>query len=86
VLDFSLSTLYNRSISKNVGINNKKQSPRNRQKGSIMSNITIPSVGSQFTTQASKVSGTVQEVVMNKSGSARVRLDVNGQPRWTTIK
>jgi hypothetical protein len=51
-----------------------------------MSNITIPSVGSQFVTQVSKVSGVVQEVVMNKSGSARVRLDVNGQPRWTTIK
>jgi hypothetical protein len=48
--------------------------------------IAIPTVGSQFTTQASKVSGIVQEVVMNKSGSARVRLDVNGQPRWTTVK
>jgi len=48
--------------------------------------IAIPTVGSQFTTQASKVSGTVQEVVLNKSGSARVRLDVNGQDRWTTVK
>ncbi len=51
-----------------------------------MSNITIPSVGSQFITAKSGVSGVVQEVVMNKSGSARVRLDVAGQPRWTTIK
>jgi hypothetical protein len=51
-----------------------------------MSNITIPSVGSQFVTQKSGVSGVVQEVVMNKSGSARVRLEVAGQPRWTTIK
>ena len=51
-----------------------------------MSNITIPSVGSQFITAKSGVSGVVQEVIMNKSGSARVRLDVNGQPRWTTIK
>lgn len=51
-----------------------------------MSNITIPSVGSQFVTAKSGVSGVVQEVVMNKSGSARVRLDVAGQPRWTTIK
>ena len=48
--------------------------------------MTIPTIGSLFTTQASKVSGIVQEVVMNKSGSARVRLEVNGQPRWTTIK
>ena len=51
-----------------------------------MSNITIPSVGSQFITAKSGVSGVVQEVIMNKSGSARVRLDVNGQPRWTTVK
>ena len=52
----------------------------------MANSITIPSVGSQFTTQVSKVSGVVQEVVMNKSGSARGRLDVAGQPRWTTIK
>ena len=43
-------------------------------------------VGSQFTTQKSKVSGVIQEVVQNKNGTKRVRLDVNGQPRWTTVK
>jgi hypothetical protein len=48
-----------------------------------MENITI---GSQFTTQKSGVSGTVQEIVENKNGTYRVRLDVNGQPRWTTVK
>lgn len=48
--------------------------------------ITAPTVGSQFTTATSKVSGIVQEVVENKTGSFRVRLDVNGSPRWTTIK
>lgn len=48
--------------------------------------ITIPSVGSQFTTQKSGVSGVVQEVVANKNGTYRVRLDVAGQPRWSTIK
>lgn len=48
--------------------------------------ITAPTVGSQFTTALSKVSGIVQEVVANKNGSYRVRLDVNGSPRWTTIK
>ena len=47
-----------------------------------MDNITI---GSQFTTQKSGVSGTVQEIVENKNGTYRVRLDVNGQPRWTTV-
>lgn len=43
-------------------------------------------VGSQFTTKKSGVSGTIQEIVENKTGSFRVRLDVNGQPRWTTVK
>lgn len=47
-----------------------------------MGEITI---GSQFTTQKSGVSGTVQEIVKNANGSFRVRLDVAGQPRWTTV-
>jgi hypothetical protein len=42
-------------------------------------------VGSQFTTAKSGVSGTVQEIIQNKNGTYRVRLDVNGQPRWTTV-
>jgi hypothetical protein len=47
-----------------------------------MENITV---GSQFTTAKSGVTGTVQEVVANKNGTFRVRLDVAGQPRWTTV-
>lgn len=43
-------------------------------------------VGSQFTTAKSGVVGTIQEIVKNASGSSRVRLDVNGQTRWTTVK
>ena len=50
-----------------------------------MAKITAPTVGSQFTTAKSKVTGEVQEVVKNANGSYRVRLDVNGQPRWTTL-
>ena len=42
-------------------------------------------IGQSFTTQKSGVSGTVQEVIKNSNGSFRVRLDVNGQPRWTTV-
>jgi hypothetical protein len=48
-----------------------------------MENITV---GSQFTTQKSGVSGIVQEVILNKNGTSRIRLDVNGQDRWTTVK
>ena len=47
-----------------------------------MQNLTV---GSQFTTAKSGVSGVVQEIVKNANGSFRVRLDVNGQPRWTTV-
>jgi hypothetical protein len=43
-------------------------------------------IGQTFTTQKSGVSGTVQEIVENANGSLRVRLDVNGQDRWTTVK
>jgi hypothetical protein len=48
-----------------------------------MSNLTV---GSQFTTAKSGVSGVIQEVIQNKNGSFRVRLDVNGADRWTTVK
>lgn len=48
-----------------------------------MSNLEI---GNTLTTAKSKVTGVIQEVVANKNGSFRVRLDVAGQPRWTTIK
>ena len=43
-------------------------------------------IGDTFTTQKSGVSGVVQEVIQNATGSFRVRLDVNGQDRWTTVK
>jgi len=52
----------------------------------IGSKMTTLTVGSQFTTAKSGVSGVIQEVVANKNGSFRVRLDVAGQPRWTTVK
>jgi hypothetical protein len=67
---------HTRYISKTAG--NKKQT-----KEAKMENITV---GSQFTTQKSGVSGVVQEVIENKNGTFRVRLDVAGQPRWTTVK
>jgi len=51
-----------------------------------MAKTIAPTVGSQFTTAKSKVSGTVEEIVKNSNGSMRVRLDVNGSPRWTTVK
>jgi hypothetical protein len=43
-------------------------------------------VGSQFTTEKSGVTGIVQEIVKNDNGSSRIRLSVDGQERWTTAK
>jgi hypothetical protein len=51
--------------------------------GSKMSNLTV---GSQFTTAKSGVTGVIQEVIQNKNGTFRVRLDVAGSDRWTTVK
>jgi hypothetical protein len=64
--------------------NNGKQFPKRKEK-QMAKTIEAPTVGSQFTTAKSKVTGEVQEVVKNANGSYRVRLDVNGQPRWTTL-
>ena len=50
-----------------------------------MGKIQAPEVGSLLTTSKSKVTGKVEEVVKNSNGTFRVRLDVNGQPRWTTL-
>lgn len=43
-------------------------------------------VGRLLTTAKSGVTGTIQEVIKNGNGSFRVRLDVNGKDRWTTVK
>jgi len=44
-------------------------------------------VGSQFITQKSGISGTVQEIVKNANGTSRIRLSLaNGDSRWTTVK
>lgn len=50
------------------------------------STFTVPTVGSQFTTQRAGFVGIVQEVVKNANGSYRIKLDVDGQTRWTTAK
>ena len=41
-------------------------------------------VGDTFTTQKSKVTGTIQEITPQPNGNVRVKLDVNGQARYTT--
>ena len=41
-------------------------------------------VGDTYTTQKSKVTGTIQEITPQANGNVRVKLDVNGSARYTT--
>jgi hypothetical protein len=42
-------------------------------------------VGDLFTTQRSGVTGTIKEIVNVKPNQNRVKLEVNGKDRWTTV-
>jgi len=41
-------------------------------------------VGDTYTTQKSKVTGTIQEITTLPNGNVRVKLDVEGKTRYTT--
>jgi hypothetical protein len=43
-------------------------------------------VGDLYTTQKSKVTGTILEISPTDKNTVRVKLDVNGNTRWTTWK
>jgi hypothetical protein len=56
------------------------------RKGKIMSVATSTyKVGDLYTSQKSKVTGTITEIKPNTDGTTvRVKLDVDGNVRWTT--
>jgi hypothetical protein len=57
----------------------------NQQKGTQMSVSTATyKVGDTYTSQKSKVVGTITEIVPTNKNTVRVKLDVNGATRWTT--
>jgi len=41
-------------------------------------------VGDLYTSQKSKVTGRITEIVAKDNNTVRVKLDVDGQVRWTT--
>jgi hypothetical protein len=51
-----------------------------------MAKSALYKVGDTYTSQKSKVTGTILEISPNSSGSVRVKLDVEGNTRWTTWK
>jgi hypothetical protein len=72
-------------------INNWKMSVGNvilntyNNKGEKMSVATSTyKVGDLYTTQKSKVTGTIVEINPQANGNVRVKLDVNGSHRYTT--
>lgn len=85
MLDFYPFMPHNRTVAKMTTNQKAKTLVTTRSKEAKMSNANL-TVGSQFITQKSGVSGIVQEIVQNKNGTSRVRLSVNGQDRWTTVK
>ena len=80
-----LSNRLDKSFPRWYNGNNEANKTVGSLQGSKVIHMSQIEIGSQFTTQKSGVSGIVQEVVKNANGSFRVRLDVAGQPRWTTV-
>jgi hypothetical protein len=48
--------------------------------------VSTYKVGDLYTTQKSKVTGTILEIAPTDKNTVRVKLDVNGNTRWTTWK
>jgi hypothetical protein len=58
-------------------------STKQRRNKMSVSNATYK-VGDTYTSQKSKATGTITEIVPQANGNVRVKLDVNGSTRWTT--
>jgi hypothetical protein len=56
---------------------------KQRRNKMAVSNATYK-VGDTYTSQKSKATGTITEIVPQANGNVRVKLDVNGSTRWTT--
>jgi hypothetical protein len=47
-------------------------------------NTATYKVGDTYTSQKSKVTGTIAEIIPQANGNVRVKLDVEGKTRYTT--
>jgi hypothetical protein len=61
----------------------RKNNLTNKEKKMAVANATYK-VGDTFTTQKSKVTGTIEEIIPQANGNVRVKLMVEGKPRYTT--
>ena len=67
-------------------LNHKGKTTTNRKENKMTVSISNYKVGDLFTTQKSKVTGTIVEIKPTDKNTVRVKLDVNGNMRWTTWK
>jgi hypothetical protein len=65
---------------------NSNEIPTNKGESMSVANA-LYKVGDTYTSQKSKVTGVIKEIVPNADkNTVRVKLDVNGATRWTTWK
>jgi hypothetical protein len=59
---------------------------KNQQKRSNAMSVAnaLYKVGDTYTSQKSKITGVIKEIVPTSKNTVRVKLDVNGATRWTT--
>jgi hypothetical protein len=71
-------------ISQKCNNNTSNKNQLTKEKEMAVATATYK-VGDTYTSQKSKVTGVITEIKPNTDGtSVRVKLDVNGSPRWTT--
>ena len=63
--------------------NIRKNNPTNKGNKMTVATATYK-VGDTYTSQKSKVTGTILEIKPQDNNTVRVKLDVNGNTRWTT--
>jgi hypothetical protein len=71
-----------------MSVGNATLNKYNNNKGEIQMTVSVSTykVGDLYTTQKSKVTGTILEIAPTNKNTVRVKLDVNGNTRWTTWK
>ena len=63
-----------------------KQNTNNKGEIQMTVSANTYKVGDLYTSQKSKVTGTILEIAPTAKDTVRVKLDVNGNTRWTTWK
>ena len=71
-----------------MSVGNATLNKYNNNKGEIQMTVSVSTykVGDTYTSQKSKVTGVIKEIVPTDKNTVRVKLDVEGQTRWTTWK